>query len=95
MQRGLNTLLALRHQVDAGIFAARYHELRGDVFMHRGESKSAREEYSLALSTATPGTVNAQDVQMKVDAIAVETGDLADDDADSVEQPVEEDEADS
>ena len=87
--------LATLELSDAGIFAARYHELRGDVFMHRGESKSAREEYSLALSTATPGTVNTQDVQMKVDAIAVETGDLADDDADSVEQPVEEDEADS
>ncbi|MGI9265652.1 MAG: YfgM family protein [Gammaproteobacteria bacterium] len=80
---------------NAGVFIARFHELRGDVFVHRGDMKSAREEYTLALTTATPGTVNTQDVQIKMDALAVATDEAADDEEKPAEQPVGEDEADS
>jgi predicted negative regulator of RcsB-dependent stress response len=55
---------------DAGVFSSRFHELRGDIFVHRGEMESAREEYGEALSSATAGVINIQEVQMKLDALA-------------------------
>jgi predicted negative regulator of RcsB-dependent stress response len=54
---------------DAGVFAARYHELRGDILAARGESAAAREEYELALESAEVGTVDAEAVRLKRDAL--------------------------
>lgn len=53
----------------AGVFAARYHELRGDILAARGESAAAREEYGLALESAEVGTVDAEAVRLKRDAL--------------------------
>jgi len=76
---------------DAGVFASRYHELRGDVFVHRGEMESAREEYGQALSSATAGVINTQEVQTKLDALAPAPS-VTDE---IVEELLEEDDADS
>jgi predicted negative regulator of RcsB-dependent stress response len=54
---------------DAGVFAARYHELRGDILARRGEIAAAREEYGLALETASAGIVDAASVQIKLEAL--------------------------
>ena len=53
----------------AGVFAPRYHELRGDVLVARGETTAAREEYVTALAGAEQGIVNRQSVQRKLDAL--------------------------
>jgi predicted negative regulator of RcsB-dependent stress response len=54
---------------NAGVFAARYHELRGDILAQRGEVAAAREEYGLALETAEAGVVDAETVRLKRDAL--------------------------
>jgi predicted negative regulator of RcsB-dependent stress response len=64
--------LAVLELSGAGVFVSRYHELRGDIFVHRGEAQSAREEYDQALSSATAGVINTQQVQMKLNALAPE-----------------------
>jgi predicted negative regulator of RcsB-dependent stress response len=53
----------------AGIFAARFHELRGDILAERGDRGAAREEYGLALATGTTGVVDRQAVQLKLDGL--------------------------
>lgn len=53
----------------AGIFMARFHELRGDILADRGETEAAREEYGLALADAASGVVDAQAVRLKLDAL--------------------------
>jgi predicted negative regulator of RcsB-dependent stress response len=53
----------------AGVFAPRYHELRGDILARRGEVAAAREEYTLALGGGDVGIVDANAVQMKLDAL--------------------------
>jgi predicted negative regulator of RcsB-dependent stress response len=65
---------------EAGVFAPRYHELRGDILARRGELAAAREEYTLALSGSEVGIVDPDAVRMKLDALggttdATETGD--------------------
>ena len=65
---------------DAGVFAPRYHELRGDILARRGELAAAREEYTLALGGSEAGIVDPDAVRMKLDALggttdATETGD--------------------
>jgi len=54
---------------DAGIFAPKFHELRGDIFAGRGEVEAAREEYALALADASGGVVDTQVIQFKLDAL--------------------------
>lgn len=53
----------------AGIFMARFHELRGDILADRGETEAAREEYGLALANAVSGVVDSQAVRLKLDAL--------------------------
>jgi len=54
---------------DAGIFAPKFHELRGDIFADRGEVEAAREEYVLALADGAGGVVDTQVIQFKLDAL--------------------------
>ncbi len=53
----------------AGVFAARFHELRGDIFGARGDTEAARESYGEALAAGGNGLVNPRSVQMKLDAL--------------------------
>lgn len=53
----------------AGVFAPRFHELRGDVFASRGETEAAREEYALALAGGAADVIDIQVVQYKLDAL--------------------------
>lgn len=62
----------------AGVFAPRFHELRGDIFAGRGETEAAREEYTLALAAGSPDVLDTQVVQFKLDALgnpAIEAAD--------------------
>lgn len=61
--------LAVLELGDAGVFAPRYHELRGDILTRRGETAAAREEYTLALAGTEPGIVDREAVQIKLDAL--------------------------
>ncbi len=62
----------------AGVFAPRFHELRGDVFAGRGEIEAAREEYTLALAAGSPDVVDTQVVQFKLDALGTPVIEAAD-----------------
>lgn len=60
--------LGLLAPADAGAFAARYHEARGDILADRGDAPAAAEEYDAALA-ADDGTVDRGLVQMKREAV--------------------------
>ena len=57
---------------EPGRFAARYHELRGDVQFGLGDRAAARDEYRQALGLFERGVVNTQLLQMKLDSMAEE-----------------------
>ena len=65
----------------AGVFAPRFHELRGDVFASRGETEAAREEYTLALAGGEPDVVDLQVVQFKLDALGDAAAGAGDEDS--------------
>jgi len=83
--------LAVLELSQSGVFVSRYHELRGDIFVDRGEMESAIEEYTQALGSATAGVVNTQQVQMKLDALAPVPSVVEE----IVDEPVDEADADS
>jgi len=62
----------------AGVFAPRFHELRGDIFAGRGEVEGAREEYTLALAAGSPDVFDTQVVQFKLDALGAPVSEAAD-----------------
>lgn len=62
--------LSLLEGVEAGSFAARYHEVRGDVHFHRGEIEAARREYQAALDNFQPGLIDRRFVEMKLHDLA-------------------------
>lgn len=51
---------------DPGAFAARYHELRGDIAHAREDWETARREYELALAQQGGGPVNQELIQVKI-----------------------------
>jgi predicted negative regulator of RcsB-dependent stress response len=63
----------------AGSFAPRFHELRGDVLVARGERQAASEEYRLALEGTDEGVIDRQMVRMKLEALGSASGDGAGD----------------
>ena len=48
-------------------FAARYHEVRGDVYQAMGKLAESRAEYQKALETGQPGVIDQGLVQAKLD----------------------------
>jgi len=62
--------LALLDTADAGSYAARYHELRGDAYAGKGDSEAARREYDEALSAPDDETGLDRDyIELKRDAL--------------------------
>ena len=53
--------------VDAGLFSARFNEVRGDIHVALGDPTSARTAYNAALSTTESDLVDRNLVQMKLD----------------------------
>lgn len=62
--------LAVLDVENTGAFAPRYHAVRGDAQLQLGELEAARDEYELALATDTPGIVDRNLLQMKLDHVA-------------------------
>jgi predicted negative regulator of RcsB-dependent stress response len=60
-----NALATLGVATDAGAFAARYHEVRGDAYFAKGDKTAALTEYRGAQGTGTEGTDN-QLLQLKI-----------------------------
>lgn len=56
--------------VEAGSFAARFSEIRGDIYYARGDSDSARTAYNQALNSEQSDLVDRSLVQMKLDDLA-------------------------
>ncbi|MBT8143917.1 MAG: tetratricopeptide repeat protein [Gammaproteobacteria bacterium] len=54
---------------DPGEFAPLYHEARGDAYAEKGEPGNAEREYQAALDSATPGLLDRQFVEMKLNAL--------------------------
>jgi len=61
----------------AGAFAARFHEVRGDVLASRGEAQAASEEYEQALEDPAEGVIDRQAVRLKMDSLGVAPGEDA------------------
>ncbi len=51
-------------------FAARYHEVAGDIHYAMGDFAEARDAYAAALSADIPGVLNRSFVQAKLDAVS-------------------------
>jgi predicted negative regulator of RcsB-dependent stress response len=51
---------------DAGAFAPRFNELRGDIAVARGDLETARNEYEAVLSNLDAGPVNREVVEIKL-----------------------------
>ena len=60
-----SALATLGDGADAGAFAARYHEIRGDAYYAKGDKAAALTEYRSAQTAATEGTESAL-LQLKV-----------------------------
>lgn len=52
-------------------FAARYHEVRGDVYHAMGKLAESRDEYQKALETGEPGVIDQALVQAKLDDLGL------------------------
>jgi len=63
--------LALLDPAKAGGFAARYHDVRGDVHASLGEHDAATREYELALQADQQGLLDRAYVQAKLDELRV------------------------
>lgn len=62
--------LTLLGAVEAGSFAARFSEIRGDVYYAQGDPGSARTAYSQALNSEQSDLVDRGLIQMKLDDLA-------------------------
>lgn len=85
--------LALLDVEDAGAFAARYADVRGDAYVALGQLDDAREAYQLALAeSGQSASVDQQFVQLKLLDLPIETfagaGDEADGDGDAEADPM-------
>lgn len=65
-QRRLDDALQALEVKDPGAFAARYHELRGDIAHAREDWQLARTEYEQALALQGSGPVNQELIQVKI-----------------------------
>lgn len=61
----------------AGAFAARFHEVRGDILADRGEAQAAFEEYEQALKNPPEGVIDINAVRLKMDALGITPGEDA------------------
>jgi len=62
--------LTLLEGVEAGSFAARFSEIRGDIYYAQGDPDSARTAYSQALNSEQSDLVDRGLIQMKLDDLA-------------------------
>ncbi|MEJ2141900.1 MAG: tetratricopeptide repeat protein [Gammaproteobacteria bacterium] len=58
--------------IKASGFDSEYSELRGDIFLAKGENAQAVESYRLAQTGLQPNSPRSQLLQMKIDDLAVE-----------------------
>ena len=63
----LSTLNAAK---DAGAFAARYQEARGDIQLAKGDKAAALKEYRAARDTAARGTVDEELLDLKINQLS-------------------------
>lgn len=59
--------LGLLNQAKPGSFEAAYEELKGDIFVNKGEQGQAQAAYTRALAAMAPTSATRQLVQMKLD----------------------------
>ena len=62
--------MAVLEGVEAGSFAARFSEIRGDIYYAQGDSDSARTAYNQALNSEQSELVDRGLIQMKLDDLA-------------------------
>jgi predicted negative regulator of RcsB-dependent stress response len=65
--------------VEAGSFAARFSEIRGDIYYARGDSDSARTAYNQALNSEQSDLVDRSLIQMKLDDLAAPVASVVED----------------
>jgi predicted negative regulator of RcsB-dependent stress response len=56
---------------DDSVFAARYYEVRGDVYQAMGKLAESRDEYQKALANGQPGVIDQALVQAKLDDLGL------------------------
>ncbi len=58
----------------AGAFASRYHEIRGDAYFAKGDQAAALDEYHAALLAAGPSLAENNVLNLKIDDLRGATG---------------------
>jgi predicted negative regulator of RcsB-dependent stress response len=69
------------------VFAARYHEVRGDVYHAMGKFAESRDEYQKALANGEPGVIDQALVQAKLDDLGLGAAPASPPAADDSPQP--------
>lgn len=64
--------LATLNAVDPGAFAARYHEVRGDIYVAKGDRESALKEYRAARESAAEAVVDTELLDLKINDLLAE-----------------------
>jgi len=59
--------LAMLNGIDAGVYEATYEQLKGDIYLAKGQPESARTAFTRALASASPGERGRELLQMKLD----------------------------
>jgi len=59
--------LALLNGVDAGVYESSYEQLKGDIYLAKGQPESARSAFMRALASASPEERGRAVLQMKLD----------------------------
>ena len=70
-QRRFDDALAVLDPIASGsAYAARFHEVRGDILFSQGRMDEARAEYEAALTADTSGLIDRGFVQIKLDSLS-------------------------
>jgi len=64
--------LATLNAVNPGAFAARYHEVRGDIYVAKGDREAALKEYRAARDAATDAVVDTELLDLKINDLLAE-----------------------
>lgn len=59
--------LQMLNDIDAGVYESTYEQLKGDIYVAKGQPESARAAYTRALTSASPDERGRQLLQMKLD----------------------------
>jgi predicted negative regulator of RcsB-dependent stress response len=76
-QNKLDEALKTLGTEDPGAFAARFHEVRGDVYFEKGDKAAALKEYQAARQNGIPSGPAAEVLDLKINDLVADAGPAA------------------